>query len=563
MKKLNKFIWGLLISIILLCSCNLGNNGGNTGDDTSGDRGDVSISDVNALEIVKKMTIGWNLGNTLDAIARNDITSETSWGQPKTTKDMITGLAASGIKTIRIPVSWHNHIDNTDTYKINDTWMKRVKTIVDWAIDNDMYVILNIHHDDADSENFKPGEGFYPSSKGKEESEKYLKAVWTQISATFNNQYDEHLIFETLNEPRLKGTSNEWWYDSSSAKCKDAMNILNGYNQLIVDTIRSSGGNNQTRLIGIPSLQCAVDTALSNDFKLPKDSAENAIAVAVHMYTPYSFAMDKNGTSTFNKSGETELAGIFKRLNDKYVSKGIPVYVGEMGAINKDNLSEREKWFKFFISEARKYGIPAVMWDNGNSVVGDDSYGYYNRKNKNWYFPTIIKAALEAVDTEYKEVDVSRKENLNFNYIISENKIKIETNHPWNNGVQDMSVISNYQQMLNITSFFDQLPIAGDTIKISWKGKSNVDVSNLYIRLIDNSYAANYWKELSGDLGKLGDKNFLFASDIKKDVPFNCSLELTFEQAPLENVALCLWYDISDVENNSEFEKEAIISLVE
>lgn len=121
-------------------------------DETSAvkDNGNKPFNGTSATQTVKDMTIGWNLGNTLDAIGGSGLNSETSWGQPKTTKAMIDGLANSGIKTIRIPVSWSNHM-NKKNYTIDSAWMNRVKTIVDWAIEDGMYVILNDHHDNFGS----------------------------------------------------------------------------------------------------------------------------------------------------------------------------------------------------------------------------------------------------------------------------------------------------------------------------------------------------------------------------------------------------------------------------
>ena len=129
------------------------------------DEGQKEFSSITGFELTKNMRTGWNLGNTFDATGTSGIGSEMSWGQPHTEKEMIDGLAKSGIKTIRIPVSWHNHISNKETYTINTDWMKRVKTVVDWAIENDMYVIINIHHDDYDKESKMPKcSGIYPNS---------------------------------------------------------------------------------------------------------------------------------------------------------------------------------------------------------------------------------------------------------------------------------------------------------------------------------------------------------------------------------------------------------------
>jgi endoglucanase len=358
-----------------------------------------------AQEIVYNMQFGWNLGNTLDATHWNDdqnagLTTETGWGQPKTTQEMIKGLKNLGIKTIRIPVSWHNHISDNN-YSIDSSWMSRVKQIVDWAYNEEMYVIINIHHDNYNSKNnnFKYGKGFYPSEEYKTESLKFITRVWEQICQTFNENYDDRLVFEVLNEPRLQGDAHEWGYQSSCATCKEAMNVLNEFNQAALDTIRASGGNNANRLVMIPSIAASPDHAFSSDFKMPTDSAENALALSVHMYTPYDFAMGVPGGEKFTSGHKGTLDYYFNKLNNLYVSKGIPVVIGEMGATNKDNLEDRAAWFGYFVQHSRKYGITACVWDNGvaePSKTESEKYGYYNRTKQEWYFPLLMEVALKA-----------------------------------------------------------------------------------------------------------------------------------------------------------------------
>ena len=202
----------------------------------------VKASNEKAVQIVKNMKFGWNLGNTLDATAGGDpangwsgankslgIKTETNWGKPETTQAMIKGLKASGISTIRLPISWHDHIDSN--YNIDSAWMNRVKTIVDWAMDEGLYVIINIHHDNVGANALKKNshKGFCPAPKCKEESERYLAKIWQQIAAAFNNGYDEHLIFEVMNEPRLPGDPHEWNWEASCKTCNEAMECINGY----------------------------------------------------------------------------------------------------------------------------------------------------------------------------------------------------------------------------------------------------------------------------------------------------------------------------------------------
>lgn len=364
------------------------------------DTGSKPMKDISAIELVKDMRCGWNLGNSLDATG-GGLGSETSWGQPKTTKAMIDTLAASGIKTIRIPITWHNHkVDQN--YTIDTRWMNRVKEIVDWAIENDMYVVMNTHHDNFNRNTIMPyGYGYYPTEENKAESLLFLRSTWAQICLAFNNGYDEHLVFETLNEPRLEGTPQEWNYSSSTPEQKEAQLILNEFNQAIVDVIRASGGNNAKRLISIPGYACTAAAPLSDEFVLPNDPANN-LAVAVHMYAPYNFAMDGNGTKTYNAKMAVGLQSTMKSLANKFQPQGVAVYVGEYGAINKENLEDRVQYFSAFNKLGRKFGMPLFIWDN-QAVNKDkngytEKFGYYNRRELKWFFPEILEAVIEATE---------------------------------------------------------------------------------------------------------------------------------------------------------------------
>lgn len=160
---------------------------------------------------LQNMGAGWILGNSLDATGTG-LGSETSWGNPKTTKEMIDAVHDAGFNTIRIPVSWGKHTSGSD-YTIDSAWMARVKEVVNYAYEDGMYVILNIHHDNSSAKDKTIY--YYPDSKHKEASLKFLTSVWSQISEEFKD-YNDHLIFETLNEPRLVGTNDEWWIDPNN-----------------------------------------------------------------------------------------------------------------------------------------------------------------------------------------------------------------------------------------------------------------------------------------------------------------------------------------------------------
>lgn len=352
-----------------------------------------STMDRTAKEITADMTIGWNLGNSLDATGGSGLSSETSWGNPKTTKAMIDKVKGAGFNTVRIPVSWGRHTSGSN-FTIDSSWLSRVKEVVDYCIDNDMYVILNSHHDNDKKY-------YYPSSTYLSNSKNYMDSIWTQVANAFKN-YDDRLVFESMNEPRLSGTSDEWWFpvNNPNSTVADSIKAINTLNQVMVNAVRKTGGNNAKRSIMVPGYAASIDGAVTSGFKLPTDTASNRLIVSVHAYTPYNFALNANGTSIFSDNLKSEVDYLFNTLNSKYVSKGIPVVLGETSASNKNNPSERIKWIKYYFGKAKQVGIPCMVWDNNvyvNNSNAGEAHGYLNRKTLQWYDSNIITTLMNTV----------------------------------------------------------------------------------------------------------------------------------------------------------------------
>lgn len=354
----------------------------------------MEFPESEALRFVEDMQLGWNLGNTFDAVncgVSNELDYESAWNGVTTTKEMIHTIAEAGFQTIRIPVSWHNHVD--ENYQISEVWLNRVQEVVDWAMEEDLYVIINIHHDNE--------EGFmYPSYEHLEQSSQYVQTIWEQLSARFA-EYDERLIFETLNEPRHTGTDHEWWVDANTDVGKEAIDCVNQLNQTAVDAIRANGqGYNTSRYILVPGYCAAADFALTDGFVIPTDStAQNRILVSVHAYTPYNFALagenDQYSTDAFSiegKNGTGDIDSFMKRLYDKFTSKGIGVVIGEFGARNKNNnLDARTEFAAYYVAQARHYGITACWWDN-NAFGGDgENFGLLRRVKNQILFPQLVE----------------------------------------------------------------------------------------------------------------------------------------------------------------------------
>lgn len=362
------------------------------------------MPDSDAIALVRDMKIGWNLGNTLDASSDNNRSDELSyeslWCGIKTTKEMIDAVKNAGFRTVRIPVSWHNHVTADGSYTISQVWMDRVQEIVDYAIEDDMYVILNIHHDN--NENY-----IFPDEVHMEQSKTYISAVWAQIADRFAS-YDEHLIMEGMNEPRLVGTSHEWWLDLNSQDCVQAVECINELNQTFVDTVRASGGNNAERYLLVPGYAASLQGATNEYFRLPEDPSglENRIMVEVHAYTPYGFALagssDNGYTEQWSMDSDTDRAevdGLMDQLYELYVKNGTGVVIDEFGAREKNgNLQARADFSTYYIGAARARGISCCVWDN-NAFSGDgENFGLLFRPMCTFRYPEIIEGLMRYAD---------------------------------------------------------------------------------------------------------------------------------------------------------------------
>lgn len=337
-----------------------------------------SAGGKSSMEIVKDMKIGWNLGNTFDCYNYKSYASdgETAWGNPKTTKQMIDTVKAAGFNAVRIPVTWGEHMDGD---KIDEAWMSRVNEVVDYVIDNGMYAIVNVHHDDYI---------WLHPSKAEESAvtAKYLK-IWEQISARFKN-YDEHLLFEGINEPRIMGIPEEW-----STGTAEEREVINNLIAKFVDTVRKSGGNNATRTLIVTGHAAAMDETAIKAIKVPDD---DHIVVSIHAYSPYNFALNDNGTSSFADSDKAELDRNFDLIKSTFIDKGIPAIIGEFGSVNKNNDDDRVRHMEYYVSAAKQRGITCFIWDNGVKE-GESAFGLLDRKNLSWYFKNVVDAAMRGV----------------------------------------------------------------------------------------------------------------------------------------------------------------------
>ncbi len=386
--------------------------GGDQKDTSAGEEGTIEIPEVviepfdipegEALQFVHDMKIGWNLGNTFDAtndsFTGDELELESSWCGIKTTAEMIQDIKEAGFHSLRLPVSWHNHVD--EDWQISEAWLNRVQEVVDYAYDNGMYVILNIHHDNNE-------EFLYPDSAHLEQSVSYVTTIWEQLCSRFQD-YDEHLIFECMNEPRLVGSQYEWWLNPSAEECKDAVSCINEINQAFVNTVRESGGNNGNRYLMVPGYCASPDGVLNSGFVLPEDAegVENRLILSVHAYTPYNFALQGEGESGSTAEFDSDAAGSVRDINSfmdqlykKYVSNGIPVVIGEFGSRDKGgNLQSRVDHAAYYIAAARARGITCVWWDNNAFSGNGENFGIYYRRQGKFLYPDILNALMKYAD---------------------------------------------------------------------------------------------------------------------------------------------------------------------
>ena len=386
-KKILALLASAAISLSLMAGCGSSDSSGSTSkadtaseaetDSESNDEAPLytpsgEIRDISSWELVKEMKVGWNLGNTMDATGDKGVDNEIAWQGVKTSEYMIKLLKDSGFNVMRVPVSWGDHMDAS--YKVDEAWMKRVHEIVDYGMANDMFVILDTHHE----------EWYFPDGKDSEQDKAQLKALWEQIAEEFKD-YDEHLIFEGLNEPRLRGTPKEW--NGGDQKSRE---VINEYERVFYDTVRNSGGNNAKRHLMITGYAASSNKYCLEVIELPEN--DDKLIVSVHAYIPYSFALDTKGTSEYDPSN-SEIPNFFSTLNDLFISKQIPVIVGEFGAMNKDNSADRVTWVNDYLNAAKALGIPCIWWDN-NAIAGNgENFGLMDRNlPPAWYFPEIIEA---------------------------------------------------------------------------------------------------------------------------------------------------------------------------
>ncbi len=367
--------FSVLLLIIVVFSCSKDDEATHTEEETNM-LGIGDVRDISAFDLVAEMGVGWNLGNTLDVTAID----KTYWGNPITTKAMIDEVSNMGFKTLRIPVTWGPNQSDVPPYTIDKDYLNEVKRIVDYGFENKMHVIINVHHDD---------DWAIPNASEAEGAKQRLGRLWTQIASRFI-KYNDSLIFETLNEPREIGIPEEWIGGTSAGR-----SYVNEFNEVAVNAIRETGGNNEKRHIMIPtwaatSLQVAMD-----DLIIPNNDPK--IIISQHVYYPWQFA-GQGSAPWGSDQDKLDLEAEFDRIKQKWiVEKNHPVIIGEWGTIDLSTDADRLDYVDFYVKEASKRGFPTIVWDNGADFPnGDSNFGLLNRNNLTWYHEDIAIAIVNA-----------------------------------------------------------------------------------------------------------------------------------------------------------------------
>jgi aryl-phospho-beta-D-glucosidase BglC (GH1 family) len=307
-----------------------------------------------ASVVAGAMTIGWNIGNTLESTP----CGETAWGNPMVTQQLVNSVKAAGFNSIRIPAAWDCHATNG---VIDPVWMARVKTVVDYAISQNMYVILNIHWDGGWLENHVT---FADQSAVNAKQQNY----WTQIANTFKT-YNEHLLFAGTNEVHQD-------YNTPTAENNT---VQQSYNQTFVNAVRATGGNNASRTLVVQTYNTNISHGI-NFFNMPTDTITNHLIVEVHFYDPYDYTLNPSGPclawgapytqySNCAWAQESYVDTTFAQVKTKWVNAGIPVIIGEYGVVKRSgiDLNSRLYWDKYINQAAKLNGIKTFYWDNGTS----------------------------------------------------------------------------------------------------------------------------------------------------------------------------------------------------
>lgn len=399
---------------------------------------DMTGMELTAKQWNAQVTAGWNLGNTLESAPTGwdgnstnigwqksyDTGAEVGWGNPKTTQAMITALKTAGFNAVRIPVRWACHIKDANTMEISADWLARVKEVVDYAISQDMYVIINTHHDMWLEYQATPGM--------KVTNNQRLSKLWTNIANYFAN-YDGHLAFAGTNEVHMK---DDW-----GAPAAANLAVQNSYNQTFIEAVRATGGKNYYRHLIVQTWACNPDFGLDGGLVVPTDVEANGnsrMSVEFHYYTPYDYCSGNKGTGYYNywgknytgarpdgagvsPSNETTMNNFLDKVVTQWGNLGLGIVMGEWGisdrytnSLDKNKIHDNMTYYcTCLIKEARTRGIATFIWDNNVFGNGTEKFGVFDRKSSpvmNDKCPWITSGIMAGIEASASAIEETRSE---------------------------------------------------------------------------------------------------------------------------------------------------------
>lgn len=374
-----------------------GGGGGQTATLTSSSTGGTPSTDGTSAELLEAIALGWNLGNSLDAPE-----GETAWGNPEVSASLLQAVKAAGFGLVRIPVTWSLSIGPSPDYTIDPARLARVSEVVGYAQSAGLVAIINLHHDGADEYDgvewitLNDAAGNITEANNTAVRDQFER-VWIQIADYFKD-HDHGLLFESLNEI----------HDGYDAPDPAYHDIINDLNQAFVDIVRASGGNNPTRHLVVPGYNTNIDYTLEG-WEVPSDPTSDHLILSVHYYDPWDYA-GAAATNTWGASSpgsdtwgqEDHVVAQFDRLKASYVDQGIPVIIGEYGAVQQNGFEDYRRYYMEYVTKAaRDRGILPVYWDNGGPGSGEDAFGLFDRTSEQVLHADVLAAMLRAATEDY------------------------------------------------------------------------------------------------------------------------------------------------------------------
>ena len=325
--------------------------------------------DISSFDLVAEMGVGWNLGNSFDVESKD----KTYWGNPITSKAMIDEVKAMGFSTLRIPITWGPNQVEMSPYTIDPDYLTEIKRVVDFGFQNKMHVIIDVHHDNS---------WIKPMASETQESTDRLSSLWTQV-ANFFQDYNDSLIFEILNEPRIEGITEEWSGGNSEGR-----GYINDFHKAAVDAIRATGENNEKRHIMITTWAASTVPIAMEELTIPND--DEKIIISLHSYFPWQFAGEAAVTWGSESDKSALIAELDKIKQNWIIERDRPVILGEWGTIEANPLQSRINYADFYVKEAAARGLLTIVWDDGGN------FRLFNRNDLSWDFADIATAIVAA-----------------------------------------------------------------------------------------------------------------------------------------------------------------------